>query len=633
MIAGDLQGAGQACRLALVLAPQSEASHRVWRAFLSQTERWPQLVLWAERGLQLWGNSDLRCELALGLLRGGAHEEALIWLRRAIADTPSAIQPWLYLAEAEEVGGRTKEALAVYVRCRMLSSGSAEALNALVAFLGRTASRKRAALALLEMVGTAVDRADVVAMLEQAARFALGAADAALAIVAMKRCSAIAPDNEPALCFLSEVVRDEDPGRAFLLARRFVALAPIAAEAHGTLALASRVSQKFATAEASWRRALATLPQYLPAFVNLPQLLVLDSRTAEALRWARRALALAPPTPLVLWNLGQVLITHGHADPGVKLEENRLVDHSDPSKIRSRIARPRWDGEPLADRSLLIWLERGLADQLYYARWLEMVRPGRGPVFVECDPRLARTYQRSFPHLRIVAVQPTVEETVGGGPIDLQVPIGSLPLIFLEDTEAAFAAARRGQRRSSPQYLRADPDLIRRWDAELASRARRLRVGVSWRSGLLTGSRKVYYMAVSTIVSMFRDLPVTVINLQYAAMESELAELRDGLDDFYNPSIDLKNDLEDVSALLANCDVVVAPGIAVLSHAAALGRPSWYCGFGRDWMFPNLDIHPLLPSVEYFCRGLSNDWDDVAIRVRLAIIERLRTREGRSAGS
>jgi tetratricopeptide (TPR) repeat protein len=617
---GDLRAAGHAFRCALALSPGSDAAHADLCDLLARMEAWSQLAIRAERRLCAHSDPVARSQLALALLRDDAYEEASIVLRKAIAEAPSELVPWMLLAEGEERGQRSEAARTLYERGVMLSSGHAGVPQMLVAFLARAMEPGAACRRLLAITEKAPGHSATPVLLEQAAQFAVQANTGALAILAMKRREIVAPGHGSAHGLISETLRDDDPDRALLLAQRFVALAPWAAEAYGTLAMASRTAQKFAGIEAQWRRALAIAPDYLPAFVNLPQLLLLDMRTGEALRWARRAVTLRPPIPAVLWNLGQVLVTSGFADPGVAYEENRLFDAPNSTTMRNRIARPRWNGDPLGDRSLMIWLERGLGDQLYYARWLAMIRPERGKVFVECDQRVVGLYQRSFPHLRIVAVRPTAEETVEGHPVDLQVPIGSLPLVFIRETEEIFAAARRGEWRPFPPYLRADPARIESWKTELAARPGRLRVGISWRSGLLAGSRNLFYLTAGRMVSMLRDLPLTVVNLQYSATDAELDELRSGLGDLYLPPIDLRDDLDDLSALLAGCDVVIAPGTAILSHAAALGRPSWYCSFGRDWMYPGLARHPLLPSVEYFSRGLGDDWDATARRVRAALI-------------
>jgi len=629
LASGDLQAAGQSFRRALALSPSSAIGHAAFCDLLARLEAWSQLVAWSERRLGLQSDPLTRTQFALALLRDGAYEEALTVLRKAIAETPSELAPWMLLAEGEEHRGRKEAARIVYERGLMISSGNATVLQTFIAFLARAMEATAAAAALIAIAERASDHAATPILLEQAARFAIEAGGD-LAVLALKRREAVAPGYAGAHGFISEALRNEDPERALLLARRSVALAPFAAEAHGTLAMASRTAQKFATVETHWRRALVIAPGYLPAFVNLPQLLLLDMRTGEALRWARRALAVEPPIPAVLWNLGQVFLAHGLADPGITYEEYRLLDLANAARARTRIMRPRWNGESLGGRSLLIWSERGLADQFYYMRWIEMVRPERGAIFLECDSRLVELYQRSFPRIRVVPEPPTTEETVEGKPVDIQIPLGSLPLVFLKETESTFAAARRGELQSAQPYLRADPIRVKSWKAELASTAGHLRIGISWRSGVLNGSRNIYYMTAATMVSMFRELPVTVVNLQYAATEAELDELRVGLTDLYLPSIDLKDDLDDVSALLANCDIVVAPGTAILSQAAALGRPSWYCSFGRDWMFPNLPRHPLLPNVEYFSRTLGNGWDTVARRVRAALVDCL---EGRRSVS
>jgi len=604
--------------------------------------------------MRLAPHSASRYQLAFALVRSDVFEEGLILLRRVAAENPGDWMPLALIAEAEERGARLDEAEHAYGRALALAADNVDLLRVMVGFHHRTSRadtalarcRRRLAqldapidvlLKLVEMmvsVGRTAEPAatllamarrwpehtDIATWLVHAQGLWARSRDAELSSLAMKSLAALAPAHGPAYGMLGEAQLDIDPGRALALARRFVTMAPMAPEAHGVEAMALRVSQQFVYARRALRRALTIDPQYLAPLVNLTQLLLLDRRPAQAERTARRAIAVRPPTPRVLWSLGNTLMVQGKVDPGLRYEENRLFDQGDPPSMRSRILRPRWEGEPLDGRTLLIWPERGLADQFYYTRWLPLVPRGTGRILFECDERLVTLYQRSFPEIEVFGSRPTAEETVGGARVDLQIPVGSLPLVYTRESVEAVAAMKDGRPWPVRPYLRADTSRIADWNGALEQQSSRLRIAVAWRSGLLSPNRNFYYLTAEDMVAMLRDLPVTVVSLQYDLVDGERERLESGLPDTYFAPIDLKNDLDDVAALIQACDLVISVGTSSFTMAGALGVPVWCCYFGRNWMTPDFDCNPFIPNIAHFTRGLSDTWGELVQRVRAALI-------------
>lgn len=615
---GDVPGAERALKRALALAPRSDAALRAWCELLAATQAWPHLVDWAERSIRVTPHPASRYQLAFGLFRVDAYEEGLSVLRRLLADLPAEASPWMLLAEGEESGGRSDASGLAYRRGLAIAADNPDVLRTAASFFVRTGASSD----LLAIARRRPDHHEAADWLMQAGLLAARRGRGEEAITAMRRHASLFPGLGAAYGFLGEASREIDPDSALTWALRFVATDPVAPEAHGTLALAYRVAHRLVLTRSALKRALAINPSYLSALINLSQLQMMDTRPVEAERLARRAFAVEAPTPIVHWNLGQILLGQGKPDPGLYHEEYRLHDGSDPSRVMTRILRPRWDGQPLDGRSLLIWSERGIGDQFYYARWMAMLPKTIGRVIVECDERLVSLYQRSFPHLHVVAWRAAIEDMTAE-PIDLQIPVGSLPLIYMRETGEAIEALRRGAPWPPQPFFRADPDRVAYWDSILSDRPGRLRVAISWRSGVLSPTRNLYYLSVDEFIATFRGLPVTVVNAQYNATEAELDRLRACLDDLYLPSIDLKNDLDDVSALLTSCDLVVAPGVAVSNLAAGLGVPTWCCTFGRDWMTPDFDRHPLFLNFTCFSRGLTDGWPDVAAQMRARLVAHL----------
>ena len=136
---------------------------------------------------------------------------------------------------------------------------------------------------------------------------------------------------------------------------------------------------------------------------------------------------------------------------------------------------PRWRGESLAGKTLFITREQGLGDEIMFASLFgELIHAARHCV-IECDPRLARLYARSFPKAAFIAVAP------GTAPPD---PPQSDCWAQLGD----LAAYLRNDARDFPRdtgYLRADEARVAAWRERLEQRfGPGPEIGLGWRGGV-----------------------------------------------------------------------------------------------------------------------------------------------------
>src|SRR5690606_37619744 len=79
------------------------------------------------------------------------------------------------------------------------------------------------------------------------------------------------------------------------------------------------------------------------------------------------ALAQRPDNAPVISALGLVLLAQGRLREGFLLYEARKLFDGDPI---GQSGMPEWQGEELAGRSLLVWREQGLGDEIQMARYL-----------------------------------------------------------------------------------------------------------------------------------------------------------------------------------------------------------------------------------------------------------------------
>lgn len=322
-----------------------------------------------------------------------------------------------------------------------------------------------------------------------------------------------------------------------------------------------------------------------------------------------------------------LLMTLGRIPEGFEAYEARLDPHL-PEAMRVAVDAPRWDGgaDALAGRRLLIVGEQGIADEMVFGSCIGDAIAAVGPegkVFVAVEPRLVGLFQRAFPSAvvgghravklegRITRYIPFLEDIPdGGGVVDGWIPMASMLALFRPSIQSF--PDRRG-------YLPAEPARVAHWKAELDKLGPGLKVGLHWKSLVLTGSRARYFSSFERWRPVLETPGAVMVNLQCGDVTDDLAAAAAAGVSIWSPPINLKDDLEDVAALSVALDIVIGPGIAGTNLAAAVGATAWMITAPDDWHFLATDRYPFYPHLRHFRRDDFDAWEGAIARVREAL--------------
>src|SRR5450830_1669865 len=166
---------------------------------------------------------------------------------------------------------------------------------------------------------------------------------------------------------------------------RAIALNPALSQVHlnfGTL-LASH--KRFDEAEAAYTRAILLAPESPAGWSNLGGLYAGMKRDAEAEVCCRQAMALDASYAKARFNLAYVLLRQGRFEEGWPCLESRDWYGA----LQAHLDCPRWRGESLQAKSLLIGFEAGHGDMIQFGRYAAVLkRQGAAHITLLCHPAL-----------------------------------------------------------------------------------------------------------------------------------------------------------------------------------------------------------------------------------------------------
>ena len=322
-------------------------------------------------------------------------------------------------------------------------------------------------------------------------------------------------------------------------------------------------------------------PTYVTTAINLGQIEVKLGRFLEGSLIYEKLLALKKISPaelaLVKYYLAFCYLHLGEISKGWDYYEYGSGSLLPATAFRSRrrFNQPQWNGESIDGKTLLIWREQGLGDEIEFSTCLTDVYEAGHKVILECDPRLVDLYQRTFPAFLVRPESIRDNFYPAMDDFDIQCAVGSLPRLFRRDIESF-------SREIIP--LKIKESSIEDFKNRLTKYSGKKLIGICWRSGVFSVERNLNYTALIDWTELLGQSDFQFVNLQYGDCEAELQKIEEtiGIKILRWHDLDLRNDLENLFGLIKNLDAVVTVGTAVGSIAAScnvptflLIKPSW----------------------------------------------------------
>ncbi|MGZ3158806.1 MAG: glycosyl transferase family 8 [Burkholderiaceae bacterium] len=347
-------------------------------------------------------------------------------------------------------------------------------------------------------------------------------------------------------------------------------------------------------AEVLLRQALVSGSGPVPLWLQLVQAIRPQGKMTEVRAIQEMVVQSLPGNVAARFDLSETLLLLGDFERGWR--EYRFRYNLQHTAVLSRkVQRPRWEGQSLPGKMLLVHDEQGYGDTFQFMRMIPWVRERSGArVILEINPESLSLAQRALGSNDVIAR-------------------GSLPPVFdfhceLMNLPMAMKLKLSDLPGTVP-YLSADPARLDKWRTRLATLPRPL-VGLVW-AGRPTHSNDAKRSMTLAGLTPLAQSGITFLSLQKGPASTQamsppsgmsLVSLSDEIEDF-----------EDTAAILTLIDLLISVDSSPVHLAGALGRPAWVMlPFVPDWRWL-LDRNdtPWYPATRLFRQPAPDQWGPV----------------------
>lgn len=363
-----------------------------------------------------------------------------------------------------------------------------------------------------------------------------------------------------------------------------------------------------------YRRALLIRSDYATAVSSYGVYLASIGALTAAIDHQERALKLDPNYEEAYFNLALYYLLSGRFHEGFSLYEHGIGGRSAEGKRGHprRVGQPRWNGEPLAGKSILVTAEQGVGDEIMFASLIPELTSRASKVYLESTPRLAPIMRRSYPSVHVFTYNPkNPSKFLRDANIDYSLPLGSLPLYFRMST-FSFGKQR--------PYAVPNAALARHFRLKYKSMfPGKLLIGFSWRGGSGLQRSKTRSITLENMTDLLNRPRVHGISLQYGVndLEKEWFEQHSDSNVFYDDTVEPLASMDIALSQIAAMDLVISVTNAAVHSAGALGQPCWilvpHISDWR-WTWGRTDV-PWYPGMRTFRQDSVGDWSGPLARI------------------
>lgn len=329
----------------------------------------------------------------------------------------------------------------------------------------------------------------------------------------------------------------------------------------------------------------------LQVLLMLAQVLRAQGKIEECCQLQLKLVELRPGNLVFRFDFAETLLLLGRFERGWREYKYR---YSLPATVElaRKVQRPRWAGQRLEGKTILIHDEQGFGDTFQFLRLLRNVREYGGRIILQVHPALQPFAARLGWH-DVLLVRGQLPPA-----FDVHCELMSLPDVLglrLEDLPGPIP------------YLTPDPVFLQKWQSRLATLPRPI-VAMAW-AGTPTHPNDHNRSLRLAQLGPFGAAKASLISVQKGPAVAQAA-----IPPFNLLNLDPEiTSFEDTAAILSIADLLISVDSSPVHLAGALGRPVWtllpYVPDWR-WLLAREDT-PWYPTMRLFRQQQRADWTPV----------------------
>jgi hypothetical protein len=379
---------------------------------------------------------------------------------------------------------------------------------------------------------------------------------------------------------------------------RAISAAPSSSEAHNNLGKLYLETGKNRAAAEAFRDAASLMPGSPFPQAAMATALVRSKMFSEAEDVCKNLIYRFPDFAEAHHTLALLLLLRGNYHQGWKEYEWRWETNRPPFRKRS-FPFPRWTGESVPGKRLLVHAEQGLGDTIQFSRYLTMVADvSNADLTVECHPSLHVLFSDNHPE--ICFRSPSQYDSR----FDYHIPLLSLPLLFNTTVENIPNPVK---------YLHSSISCRTVWSERIDPGNKQLKAGVCWNGNQYPDPGR------SCPFEYFRTLleckDIAFYSLQ---LENNVSSVRSGIADLTSHL----HDFAHTAAVIEQLDLVITIDTAVAHLAGSLGKPTWVMlPYVPDWRWGlEGETTPWYKTMRLFRQTESAAWKNLCSSVTEALL-------------
>lgn len=338
-------------------------------------------------------------------------------------------------------------------------------------------------------------------------------------------------------------------------------------------------------------------PDNFSAWNNYGNVLRECARPDRAIPFLETALKIVPDQPTANFNLAVCYLLLGDYVRGWPQYESRW-NYEHLANTLPKFKKPKWCGEDLNDKTILVLGEQGHGDTIQFSRFLFDLKNAGAQVKLQANNNVLTLFENYGFELYDQYRDPDT--------FDYWIPIMSVPGVLgvtLENLPQNL------------QYLSATPAKVKEWQQRLGLK-HKLRVGFAWsgrRDSWINLHKGMPFVEMLTLIKSCPEYEWYNLQLDCTPEEEQIL-VTEGVKIFPG---NVKN-FKDTAGLVHHLDVVLSVDTAVAHLAGSLGKPTWVMlnAYALDWRWLlNRNDSPWYPSAKLFRQPAMEDWRSVTKKV------------------